>query len=164
MNYTYDDIDKAFKLISYDLEAYSNREWIVDQIHTETYPNSYIYTTFKNSTIHFLCNNKAFIFALNDTDKGRHGNLNACFVYHERFAEYISEIMKHRDLEYNFLKPDFLTMKFYNKAEFDQKIIEREVRISEVAIALKILNLDLFNYQLFHGVNIGYELFNAFDD
>jgi hypothetical protein len=65
---------------------------------------------------------------------------------------------------YNFPTTKFLNARFDNEAQFNETLNELKLKIEDIDLIMNSLKLGLFNYKLFQGGNVGFNLFNCFDD
>jgi hypothetical protein len=151
-----------FKKLCYDIETFSNRQWVVDKIFTDTYPNSFYYCTFKSSDLIFACNIHDTIFTLVDNKINQSTQyLNKGFVDNDSFKTAVDNALGEKNIEYNFLDSSFLNLKFYDKKDYETKITDFDK--AKINLALKQLQLDLFDFKLYPG-NVGSSLFHYLDD
>ena len=151
-----------FKKLSYDIETYSNRQWSVDEVFTDIYPNSFYYCTFKSSDIIFACNIHKAIFILVDNTVNQSTHyLSKGFIDDDSFKKAVDHALNKKNIEYNFLHSEFLNLKFYDKKDYETKIAV--FNQAEINLALHQIQIDLYNFRLY-SENVGASLFHYQDD
>jgi hypothetical protein len=87
-----------------------------------------------------------------------------CFVREPEIEKALTTSLTYQNQEYNVLTPELLNLSFSSEAELDDKLNGIGVERSEIELTLKVMDCKLFNYKVSHGENIGFELFNFWDD
>ncbi|MDJ1495079.1 hypothetical protein QNI19_19225 [Cytophagaceae bacterium DM2B3-1] len=62
------------------------------------------------------------------------------------------------------MTPEVLNLSFANEVELEYKLKQIGIDRKEIELTLRTIECKKIDYQLFHGENIGYELFNHWDD
>lgn len=95
------------------------------------------------------------VFAIKESD---------LFIWIDEIVTSIDSLLKLRKINHEFLKPEFLHLKFYNRNEYDNVIKKLSFDVNSLKLTLELLNLERCNYRLFYGENVGYNLFNGLED
>ncbi|MDJ1503319.1 hypothetical protein [Xanthocytophaga agilis] len=159
-----------FRSVIYDIEAYTSRKWLVKEIVENQYP-----TTFHHAVLEsqirpkrqriVVSNVYAPIFGIVDADLlENNGFFKAGFVREPEIEQALTLSLTSHHTEYNILTPEVLNLSFASEAELEYKLKQIGVERKEIELTLSTIRCNQFDYRLFHGENIGYELFNHWDD
>jgi hypothetical protein len=86
------------------------------------------------------------------------------FVREPEIEQALEISLTYRNQEHNILTPEVLNLSFSSETELEDKLNQIGVERSEIELTLQLINVKLFNYSLFHGETIGFELYNYLDD
>jgi hypothetical protein len=161
---------ELFKSVIYEIETYTNRMWTVKEIVENQYPNTFQYAVVesrmppKNQRI-VVSNSYAPIFAIVDADSVQTTQFfKDGFVREPAIEQSLETSLMYRNQEHNILTPEILDLSFSSETELEDKLNQIGVKRSEIELTLEVIDSSLFDYKLFHGENIGFELFNFWDD
>jgi hypothetical protein len=161
---------ELFKSVIYDIETYTNRKWVVREIAENQYPTTFQYAVVESRTPPkkqriVISNSYAPVFGIVDADKVDTTQFfMEGFVREPEIEQALETSLTYRKQEHNILTPQILDLSFSSEAELDDKLNQIGVERSTIELTLKLINTKLFNYKLFHGENIGFELYNYLDD
>lgn len=161
---------KDFKKLCHQIEATVNRSWIICGLSGENYPQSFYYSKFKSSDfnqteIMLLCNKHQPIFAIADPNQiGSLNDIDKGFVQNAEIEKALTDILNFLSIEYNILSPELLNLRYNGKEDFKYKLKTLNIHESNIACAIKVIDPEFNKFKLPYNINIGYELFNSFDD
>lgn len=161
---------KDLKNLCYQIEGLLNRSWQVIELSGENYPKSFYYAKFKSRNfdeceVILLCNKHQPVFAFVDPTKvGNLDDFKTGFVENDEIRQALTVLMESYNMDYDILSPDVLLLEFNGKTDFEKKLKLLGVNESDIAPTISVIRPDLFNYKLFHGRNVGLDLFNSEED
>lgn len=164
--FKYDD----FKKLCYQIEAIFHRSWSVDELSGENYPKTFYYCKFSNGDVSktqilLLCNNVKPLFAFIDPSKVDTFDFFASgFIQNEAIEEVLATLLNNSQIPFKILGPKVLLLEFNGESDFNEKLKDIGFSETDIALIFETLRPDLFNFKLFHGRNIGLDLFNSEDD
>ncbi len=161
---------KDFKKLCHQIEATVNRSWILRDLSGENYPQSFYYCRFRSDDFNqtevlLLCNKHQPIFAL--ADPSQIGNLNDIdkgFVKNAEIEKALIDLLNLLSIEYDILSPEILKLRYNGKEDFENKLKTLNIDESNIACTIKVIDPKFNKFKLPYNINIGYELFNSFDD
>ncbi len=159
-----------FKNWCYHVETMLERSWVITEFSGENYPKTFYYAKFvigdaSKKQILLICNKTRPIFAFVDPSKVETFDyFKYGFVHNEHLAAALATTMKSSQVPYAMLRPEVLLLEFNGKTDFTEKFKTLSLIEPDISLLIQSLRPDLFNYKLFHGYNIGLDLFNSEDD
>lgn len=162
---------EVFKSIIYDIESYTNRNWIVKKVLANKYPETFQLALVETSNQPkklriIISSSKAPIFGITDGDKTSLDQqyFEDGFISELEIEEALKTSMDNRKINYNILSPEVLNLSFSNKQELDEKLKLISIDKKEIELTLETINAKQLNYGLWYGKNLAFELFNFLDD
>lgn len=161
---------QLFISVIYDIEAYTSRNWIVKEIVENQYPTTFQHAVLESQIIPkrqriIVSNVYAPIFGIVDADLvDNNGLFKDGFVREPEIEQALTLSLTYHHQEYNLLTPEVLNLSFAGEAELEYKLKQIEIERKEIELTLSTIRCKQSDYRLFYGENIGYELFNHWDD